>query len=413
MTYIARNSKMLYKEYQASLADSAELDSDWLDLSTIDKIQITGVSDTAGMTIVISSRDDDSQTALVTAVTYDDGAFYLANIICRQSQMRFQWQNNTGGVVNNVSLAIKGSIGSSDKLSVFPLGVQPSDFSQAALVQSVMRGRNANGDYVNALVNQGGAMVIADFNTEVRLGNVSGYFLDEKFGYIENLGTSIVRANSSTWVDLWFQGGKRTSPTTSFTPYIASDNSGDTSIPISFKYLDASGVKQTGSIVLDGSDGQTPVSLGVTATELTRAWVTGATEPLGIIRVATTNSFTAGVPDNQDEILVAVAGDDDQSQVCADRVPADTKRIIEHIHLYMIRSGGADGSVQAVFQSRTAGHGIWRTRQPVFTGNGAPFSEDIFGITLNAGDDYRIRIRDVSDAGTYVSGNVKYRDISI
>lgn len=81
MSHIPPNSQILYKGFEASLADGAEIDSDWLDMSGIDKVQFSGFASAAGMTVEISSRDDESQTPLVTPVTYTDGAFYMFNCL--------------------------------------------------------------------------------------------------------------------------------------------------------------------------------------------------------------------------------------------------------------------------------------------------------------------------------------------
>lgn len=149
MTFIPPNANMIYSDYQASLTDGSEIDSGWLDMAGVDKVQFSGRASAAGMTMTIDSRSDPSQTALSTPVTYSDGSFYLFNIICRQRYMRFHWANNTGSTVTEASMEIKQTFGGSDKLSVFPLGVEPSDFSQAALVRAVNTGVQPDGDYVN------------------------------------------------------------------------------------------------------------------------------------------------------------------------------------------------------------------------------------------------------------------------
>lgn len=182
MSYIPPKAQVMYKEYSATLLNGAELDSGWLDMSGIDKVQFSGLTDTAGMTVTISSRDDASQTPLVTPVTYNDGIFYMFNIICRQSEMRFQWQNNTGGTVNNVSILVKGTVGGSDKLSVFPVGVQPTDFSQASLTQSILRGLSTDNTYEAVGVNAAGALLTADFGSEVARNLYPGWRIDTKFG---------------------------------------------------------------------------------------------------------------------------------------------------------------------------------------------------------------------------------------
>ena len=90
-TQPAAKSEILYADYQASLANGAEIDSGWLDMGTVDKVQFSGYASAAGLTVTIDSRADDSQTELSTPVTYSDGAFYMFNVIVRQRYMRFRW----------------------------------------------------------------------------------------------------------------------------------------------------------------------------------------------------------------------------------------------------------------------------------------------------------------------------------
>lgn len=141
-------SFILYSDYQATLADTESIDSGWLDMGSVDKVQISGYGSSAGMTLDIQSRADENQASLDTSTLYNESSFFMFNIICRQRYMRFKWRNTTGDAITNVSLEVKASYGSSDKLSVFPLSIGFSDFSQAALVQSVIRGQQPDGDYV-------------------------------------------------------------------------------------------------------------------------------------------------------------------------------------------------------------------------------------------------------------------------
>ena len=148
LALIGGGSRVVYSDYQATLANGAEIDSGWIDMAGVDKVQLSGYASAMGMTATIDSRANDSQTPMSTPVTYTAGTFYMFNIICRQRYMRFKWTNNTGSPVTEASLEIKQTFGSSDKLSVFPVNVQPSDFSQAALVQAITRGQQPDGDYV-------------------------------------------------------------------------------------------------------------------------------------------------------------------------------------------------------------------------------------------------------------------------
>lgn len=247
-----------------------------------------------------------------------------------------------------------------------------------------------------------------DSGLDLAFGNFAGMSEDSKFGYIENISTSIVRGNSSTWVDLWYQGGQRTSPETSFTPFMASSNASDTDVDVTWTYQDTDGVEQTVTVTTDSSNGRTPVSLGVTATELYRG--TSDQDHDGDIAVAIVNDFSNGSPNNQDEILAVVAPNDHQTQLAMGRVPANTRRRITNLYVPMLRNSGSAGSIQAVFQTRESG-GIWKTRRPIFATSESPYNEKVSGIVLPPLTDFRIRIRDVSDSSTYVSATISFEDL--
>lgn len=155
------SANIAYSEYQANLAVDGTLDSDWIDMGNTDKVQFSGYASASGMSLVMHSRTDPLQTALITTTKYNEGQFFLFNIVCRQRYMKFVWTNTTGGEVTNVSMEVKQTFGGSDKLSVFPVSVVPSDFSQAALVQAILRGKDVNDVYRNVKVNTEGALVVA------------------------------------------------------------------------------------------------------------------------------------------------------------------------------------------------------------------------------------------------------------
>ncbi len=143
-------SEYLFSQYEATLADGAEIASPLLDMEGVDKWQGEFGSGVAGLTQVIETSNDAAFAEFtVTSSTQIDVTFQLFNVIVRQRYLRIRWQNNTGSPVSGCYAAIKASYGSSDKLSVFPLNVAPTDFSQAALVQAVTKGQKPDGGYVN------------------------------------------------------------------------------------------------------------------------------------------------------------------------------------------------------------------------------------------------------------------------
>jgi len=185
---------------------------------------------------------------------------------------------------------------------------------------------------------------------------------------------------------LWAFGGKREFNDTNFTPFLASSNAADTSIPIEITYLDTDGNEQTTTVTTDAADGRTPVSLGIEISESFRAGISGDTEIQGNISLVTINNFTNGVPDEQDEVVWHILAGDNQTQLCLGRVPARMKRRIKNIDCGVLRDNGGGTAIQAVFQTKAPG-GVWKTS--------------------------RIRIRDVSDATTFVSGTIDFEDISV
>ena len=193
-------SKMMFSEYQATLINGAEIDSGWIDYEHVDKLQFSAKSDTAGLTFESYSRADDLQPILTTS-NIIPSTFWLGNTTVRQRYVRVKIINNTGGTVNDASLELKGSYGSSDKLSVFSLNIAPTSFSQAALTQSVIIGQTPGGDYVSAQVNEAGASLVSDFGTEVARGLYSNYSITNRFGRNPDVDTGTAPE------DVWGNGG--------------------------------------------------------------------------------------------------------------------------------------------------------------------------------------------------------------
>lgn len=206
MALIRNTSDYLYSDYTVSLPNGSGLDSGWIDMNDYDKYQFEGRSDSPNMTLRISSSrvDGGGEPDDVITTNIIESTFHLFNVICRQRYIRIEWENNTGVAVSDCSISIKGSIGSSDKLSVFPANVTPSAFSQAALVQSILRGLDAFGVYRNVAVNEIGALLTGDFGTEVARGLYDGYAINTKFGKNIDIDTG------STPEDVWNGGGDYT-----------------------------------------------------------------------------------------------------------------------------------------------------------------------------------------------------------
>lgn len=193
-----------YEDYQATLANSAEIDSGWLDTAGIDKYQIQFYATTTGLSLVIESRDNASQSILSSTTNYTASTLFFASLPARQRYLRFRLQNNSGSSIPEVSLVIKFTYGSSDKASVFPIAVAPAAFSQAVLTQSVLTAKDTNNTFQNVGINQVGALLAADFGTEVSRNLYDGYSIQTKFGRNPDIDTG------STPEDMWNGGGEYT-----------------------------------------------------------------------------------------------------------------------------------------------------------------------------------------------------------
>lgn len=365
-------ANVAYSQYEQSFPASAEMDSGWIDMGGSDKVQFSGFASVSGMTVTtLSKATEESPTQLSTPVQYNDGTFYMFNIICRQRWMRFKWSNTTGGAVTDASMEIKQFFGASDKLSVFPVSVAPSDFSQAALVQSIVRGQDSGGTYRNISLNQGGATLSSNYLKEVALGNVSGYSIDTMFGGVSALDTAdgdntIWRIANDTYTN---RVSRKTFQTSASTLYIASTSAADTNIEITVTYNDSNNDEQTTTVELNG---QTAVSLGVSGIDCNRMYVSSENDTLaGNVTLINANNFSAGgVPNDVAEILAFIIAGAQQAEQACYRVPRNKKMLITRLYSSITRSNGSLGSANIELYIKPDG-GSWRRYRlyPIDTGS--------------------------------------------
>ena len=143
-------SQYVFSQYEATLATGATIDSGWLDMESVDKYQLEANSSELINVKISSSSLPNGSGATVTSNTTMEGNFFLLNVTARQRYMKFELENTSTGTTTDNSLAIKATYGSSDKLSVLPLASSPTNFSQAALTQSVQIAQQPDGDFVNS-----------------------------------------------------------------------------------------------------------------------------------------------------------------------------------------------------------------------------------------------------------------------
>lgn len=200
---VTNESNTVFEQFEASLANGAEIDSGFIDFENWSKYDINFKSDVVGLTLVQESRDDVSQTILSNSIDFTASSLFLASFPTRQRFIRFRLQNNTGSPVTNVSMVVSGKT-TGDDVSVFPLDISPQNFSSAALTQSVLIGEDPLGNFRNTTVNESGALLTSDFGTEVARGLYSNYTINTKFGRNASIDTT------SAPEDVWNGGSDYT-----------------------------------------------------------------------------------------------------------------------------------------------------------------------------------------------------------
>lgn len=349
-------SREIFTQSEATLANGGEIDSGWIDMNTVSKYQLSYIGSAALSLSIESSATDDSVSDLTTPATYS-GTFYLADLVPRQRYMRFILTNSTGGDVTGVNLAIKGLYGGLDGASVFPLEIAPSQFSPAALTQSVLIGKDSGGNYQNININQAGAMVAADFNAEVARGTETGYTLWNKFGYDSTISTSgyeLIWADSSAFTQM---------------------TTGDTLDIVSTSANDTNGGTGVNSIVIYGVDENWAAQIEVVTMNGTTA-VTTTNQWLGVNRLAVFLSGSGQTNAGDISATVTTGGalqakmdaGDAVTQQCLFFVPANTNFITEWLWVNAVKLSGGGGDPLINIRMRVYS-AVNNTFQEVFRGN--------------------------------------------
>jgi hypothetical protein len=383
---------------EASLANGEFIQSGWIDLERYDKYQFEGAGSAngSGFTLTLeSSSSPDGQGSTVTTNTITTNTFFLFNVIGRQRYC---------GTVANAYCAVKLFTGSSDKLSVFPLNVAPSDFSQAALTRSVVTGQNTAGEYNNLQLNQGGAILTSEFLTEVALGNVENYETGTKFGRNPDIDIG------STPEDMWNGGSEYTGFPTGFTPEtvdVFSSSAADDSAGTGARTIRIFGLASPTATEYTSEDitmdGTTAVTSSGTWWRINRAFVLTAGsngENQGTITVRSTTT-TANVFVEMPTF--------NQTTIGAYTVPAERTMVIRRIRVSITRTNGSAGSATVTLRVRESESGVFRAIRVFELDTSSPVEyTSVGGDVIPAGSDIKFRIEDVSDNATVAEGAFEY-----
>ncbi len=161
-----------------------------------------------------------------------------------------------------------------------------------------------------------------DFGIQIAMGRHQGFTYRHKFAVNGDLDANVEET-------VWAFGGDytfsdRTSLATGFNYFIVSDRSEDTMNVIVDGY-DKDMRIQVEEVTLTGT---TPVQLPGKWMGVASAFVSTAPEPLGNISVNENNNFTAGVPDNNNEIRACIVIGNNRSLQSVFTIPKDFTGLI-------------------------------------------------------------------------------------
>lgn len=247
-----------------------------------------------------------------------------------------------------------------------------------------------------------------DATLDLALGRFGGMVEDTKFGYVKAIDAADDPADIWDWGSDDISGAKtKTFPTSAATLYIASDAAGDTSKVFTVYYIDANGADASVEVTTNASDGTTPVSLGVTGLDVYRVVLTGDTQThAGNIYVQQGSGFSSGVPTSAAAVLAFVRAGHGQTQQTQFTVPAGKILRMKRVIVTVARASGAAGSAEIQLLAKPSG-GSWAIKREWFLQTGV-LSKPVAGLVFSAGTQLTMRVDDVSDTDTNVTGEYAF-----
>lgn len=407
MTIIRKpiQSEYLFEGSEAVLADGAMVDSGWLDMTEFGKFTLDIQASAGGFEVTFYGSNVDGGGGIDSppASTIIELPFVAGTLPVSKRYTRVTVNNITGGNLTDVYFSIKGQIGDADGNLAMPLNILPNITSPATLSKSVLIGQDTNGAFRNALVNQGGALVNADFFSEVALGNIPGYGINTKVGR-----NSDVDAGGTE--DLIASGGNYSGQPVGFTPepvLVVSSSALDTALGTGANAIRIIGLK-------------TPTSTEYEIEDIPLNGLAGSVSNESWWRVIESQVLTAGsVNENQGVITISgnvtpavvfgtIQAGFNQSYDGVITVPAGKTMIVKRVRMAINRKNGSPGSARVTLQLRPPGSVYLGVR--VFEmQTGAALGYDVLGGRLiPEGTDMKIQITQVSDNNSQFEGAVEY-----
>lgn len=257
--------------------------------------------------------------------------------------------------------------------------------------------------------NIGGALIVADFSTEVSLGNVTNQLSVVKFGRVSNLSA----ASSS---DVWSSGGTYTGQPVQFTPetvQVISADANDTNGGSGAWKIYFEGLKTSTSREYEGEEitlnGGT-VTTTSTWWRINRAYVLEAAEP-----TATTSGTNAGIitiraSSTTSVVFATIPAGFGQTQIAAYTIPYECTGVVKRVYLSCTRDSTQATSITASFRVRSPErYSVYRALAIYDLSSNFDVDDVKFGgLKIAGGSDIKIRADNVEQAGTKVNGELEF-----
>lgn len=266
---------------------------------------------------------------------------------------------------------------------------------------------------LNSIINDNANTVIVrsvDTGIDLAFNRFGGMTEDSKFGSCLDMDSA------DAPFDIWWPSGdnvsnlskQKTFPATDGPIYIAASTAAATG-KVLVPYLNAEGSAVSTTVSLNGATG---VLVASSALDCNRAVVVSGAVGDGPISVATTASFSNGVPSDITKLLAYIPAGKGQTQQSMDTVPVNKKRRIKRVFIFCSRAAGAAGSATVEFQIMTDGLN-WITKRVYPVTTSVPVDSDVAGLVLNPLTKHRFRCISASDGDTIITAECHYDDVEI
>lgn len=282
-----------------------------------------------------------------------------------------------------------------------PVSTGISQGQSAINTKSVLFAKDSATSHVEIIGNKGGAILTAPFDIEVSLGRVPNYANGAKFGRVSGIDAADSARDIWAFADdaLGTRADQKTFPTSADTLYVTSSSTSDTDVDVVLEYIDSTGAAAE---VMVTTNGQTPVSTGVTGLDVNRMRIDNENLNVGALYASQGNAFVLGLPTDTTKVLAVAPAGYGQSQLSHFTVPLGQTLVMRSALLTVSRANGSQGSADVTLRKKPFGK-AQRVIREWFPTTTSPLQTPDTHIIFEARSQVTWRVDDVSDGDTQLS----------